>query len=83
MRIDLPLCNLKNCRYSFDGNCTRKDKYDWCEYTLAKKNAFKALAETLKSKSQLVAPSVYAIPYRAVAVEDIDKIVKEMTKESE
>ena len=43
MRIDLPLCNLKTCRYSFDGNCTRKDKYAWCEHTLAKKNAFTEL----------------------------------------
>ncbi len=36
MRIDLPLCNLKTCRYSFDGNCTDKIKYEQCEYTLAK-----------------------------------------------
>lgn len=36
MRIDLPLCNLKTCRYSFDGNCTDKIKYEECEYTLAK-----------------------------------------------
>ena len=36
MRIDLPLCNLKTCRYCFDGNCTDKIKYEQCEYTLAK-----------------------------------------------
>ena len=36
MRIDLPLCNLKTCRYCFDGNCTDKIKYEQCNYTLAK-----------------------------------------------
>ena len=36
MRIDLPLCNLKTCRYCFDGNCTDKIKYEQCEYTLTK-----------------------------------------------
>ena len=83
MRIDLPLCNFKNCRYSFDGNCTRQDRYVWCEYRLVKNNAFKTLAEILKRKSQLVAPYVYAEPYRAVAVDDIDEVIKEITKESE
>lgn len=32
MRIDLPCCGFKNCRYQFDGNCTRKEKYQDCEY---------------------------------------------------
>lgn len=35
-------------------------------------------AERLKRKSELVAPSVWAIPYRAVAVTDIDKLLEEM-----
>jgi hypothetical protein len=42
----------------------------------AKSEAIKEFADALKSKSELVAPSVYAVPYRAVAVEDIDKFVK-------
>ena len=32
MRIDLPQCNLKTCRYCFDHNCTNKIEYDRCEY---------------------------------------------------
>jgi hypothetical protein len=35
MRIDLPLCNFKNCRCSFDGNCTAGENgYQRCEYRL-------------------------------------------------
>lgn len=43
-----------------------------------KEQAIKEFADALKSKSELVAPSVYAVPYRAVSVDDIDKLVKEM-----
>ena len=32
MRIDLPTCGFKLCRYCFDGNCTNKVEYDRCEY---------------------------------------------------
>lgn len=32
MRIDLPQCNLKNCRKCFDGNCTDKVEYERCEF---------------------------------------------------
>ena len=32
MRIDLPTCGFKPCRYCFDGNCTNKVEYDRCEY---------------------------------------------------
>lgn len=36
MRIDLPLCSFKYCRYCFDGNCTKETEYARCEYrTLA------------------------------------------------
>ena len=31
----MPLCGFKNCRFSFDGNCTNKIEYDRCEYRLA------------------------------------------------
>lgn len=36
MRIDLPGCGFKNCRFSFDGNCTKKVEYERCEYRIAK-----------------------------------------------
>ena len=31
MRIDLPRCNFRNCKYCFDGNCNKKSEYDRCE----------------------------------------------------
>lgn len=35
MRIDLPRCGFKACRYQADGNCTQPAKYQACEYILA------------------------------------------------
>lgn len=32
MRIDLPCCGFKNCRYSFDGNCMKPSEQEKCEY---------------------------------------------------
>lgn len=32
MRIDLPCCGFKNCRYYFDGNCTEPSEQGKCEY---------------------------------------------------
>lgn len=37
MRIDLPTCGFKSCRYCFDGNCTKRIEYDRCEYREYKK----------------------------------------------
>ena len=42
MRIDLPQCNFKNCRFSFDGNCTNKIEYDRCEYRIEEDKLIKA-----------------------------------------
>lgn len=42
MRIDLPQCNFKNCRFSFDGNCTNKIEYDSCEYRIEEDELIKA-----------------------------------------
>ena len=36
MRMELPQCGLKTCRYYSDGNCLNKTMYKKCEYTLAK-----------------------------------------------
>ena len=36
MRIDLPHCNLKECRYCADGNCKDKNRYDQCHYAKLK-----------------------------------------------
>ena len=32
MRIDLPQCGFHYYRFQFDGNCTRTEKYEKCEY---------------------------------------------------
>jgi hypothetical protein len=34
MRIDLPSCNLKNCRCYSDGNCKYRVEYEKCEYQM-------------------------------------------------
>lgn len=44
-----------------------------------KSEAIKDFAHALKSKSELVAPSVYAKPERAVFIDDINNLVKQMT----
>lgn len=36
MRIDLPRCNFKNCKYHLDCNCTSQNRYDTCEFREAK-----------------------------------------------
>ena len=33
MLIDKPMCNFKNCRYCFDGNCRDASKYENCTLT--------------------------------------------------
>jgi len=43
---DIPLCNLKTCKYYQDGNCTNKDEYYLCNYTVAKLLKFKVFCET-------------------------------------
>lgn len=32
MRIDLPQCGFKNCKFQADGNCINKSEHDRCEY---------------------------------------------------
>ena len=46
------------------------------EIKTTKAEAVREFAEILKNKSQLVAPSVYAEPFRAVSVEEIDRLAK-------
>lgn len=36
MRIDLPSCNLKSCRYCSDANCRDKNRYSSCDYARLK-----------------------------------------------
>lgn len=32
MRIDLPQCGFKQCKFQFDGNCLHKSEYERCDY---------------------------------------------------
>ena len=35
MRVDLPQCGFKNCKFSWDGNCLYRLEYKRCEHRLA------------------------------------------------
>lgn len=41
MRVDLPTCNFKNCKYNVDYNCTKPNEYKVCSrgniFTLTEK----------------------------------------------
>lgn len=76
MRIDLPQCNFKNCRYSFDGNCTNLSKYEWCDYRFAKINAIKEFSERLKTETEF---SDTITKFHR----HIDELVEEMAGESD
>lgn len=32
MRIDLPQCGFKSCKFQGDGNCLNQNEHDRCEY---------------------------------------------------
>lgn len=46
MRIDLPLCSFKNCKWEADCNCTSKSDYDKCYYRLLEKTLKEVLIES-------------------------------------
>ena len=37
MRIDLPGCSFKNCKYCSDCNCINQNKYETCDFRAAEK----------------------------------------------
>lgn len=45
MRVDLPFCNLKSCRYCADGNCTKQSEHESCVYTRLKDLELSELVE--------------------------------------
>ena len=50
MRIDLPGCSFKNCRYNYDCNCTKQAEYDRCDYRLAKIEATKDFVAKIETE---------------------------------
>lgn len=49
MRIDLPLCKFKYCRYNSDCNCVSQNRFDSCEY---KTDLEEAVKLTLKKTEE-------------------------------
>lgn len=81
-RLNIDLKAMRGVANSWKVEVQRicKKEFDNIEIDIetAKSEAVREFAESLKRKSELVAPSVWAIPYRAVAVTDIDKLVEGM-----
>ena len=75
MRIDLPRCNFKNCKYCFDGNCTSKKQYERCDYLYARDEAITEFAERLKSKCDA--------PHWCVWLSEIEDLENEMKGETD
>ena len=66
MRIDLPMCNFKNCHWCQDGNCVKKTM-DHCEYHW-QNTEIERLQDIIKELQQ----------YNEAWVEDNGKLRKEM-----
>lgn len=46
MRIDLPQCGFKNCRFNSDGNCQSRSEYERCNH----KHAIMILERLIKDQ---------------------------------
>ncbi len=62
-------------------NSDSRQTYENIDVAHIKSEAIREVAERLKNKSELLAPSVYAELFRAVSVEEIDNLVAEMTED--
>ncbi len=58
MRMELPQCDLKTCRYYSDGNCLNKTMYAECKYTWSK-NCLVIARELIEEYSTKVVQSHY------------------------
>ena len=65
MRIDLPQCNLKNCRKCFDGNCTDKVEYERCEFAHYKDLAYQDGLVSIETYQQRLIRYIDAGKYRS------------------
>ncbi|MBQ7818500.1 MAG: hypothetical protein IJ341_02265 [Bacteroidales bacterium] len=54
MRIDLPGCDFKNCRFCFDGNCRSKEKFDNCDYQYMKRLTLRKVVELLPPSCNVI-----------------------------
>lgn len=80
MRIDLPLCNLKTCRYCFDGNCSNKNKHDACEYAFlksSKERILERLEEVSHEYTTKPSDLGFVTKSRKLYLNDAIEIVKE------
>lgn len=53
MRIDLPGCNLKTCRYCQDHNCIDKNRYETCDYARLSNEEYTANLEGITNYQKL------------------------------
>lgn len=51
MRIDLPGCGFRNCKYYFDGNCTDKVKYSDCKMSFLENYYYKSIENLYKTET--------------------------------
>lgn len=51
MRIDLPCCGFRNCKYYFDGNCTDKVKYSDCKMSFLENYYDKSIKNLYKTET--------------------------------
>lgn len=81
-RLNIDLKAMRGAANSWKAEVQRicKKEFDNIEIDIetVKSEAVREFAESLKRKPELVAPSVWTTPYRAVAVADIDRLLEEM-----
>lgn len=70
MRIDLPCCGFKNCKFQFDGNCTNRNEYDRCEFQEYKHDFYNAIEHLRETESCFGCK--FAIDGAACLCEDCD-----------
>lgn len=53
MRINLPQCDLKTCRFFSDGNCLYRNEYEKCNYTMAKEYIHEVITGIIETLEHL------------------------------
>lgn len=48
MRVDLPVCPYKSCRYHYGECCVSQERYERCEYSSQRKEIYDVVKEISK-----------------------------------
>ena len=85
MRIDLPMCNFKNCHWCQDGNCVKVTR-DYCEYNTLQKEIKQIKSDTVQKMQELIhtnLPKVYgSLPHSQCFFNIVDRSAKEILEEN-